>query len=316
VAPARSGEPAPVSRAPVRPHRRLRRRRLIQLAFVAPVVVYVVVMFAYPLVFGVSMSLEDFTFASLATGFAKFAGLSNYRQVFDNPVTWTAIVNTVIYTVITLFFQFGLGLAIASFFNRRFPLSRTLRTLILIPWLLPLIATGTIFRLLFAGSGGLVNRILADLHIIHSPIFWLDSRVSGMAAIIIVSIWAGLPFNTILLYAGLQDVPREIQEAAMVDGANAWQRFRKVTLPLIRPVAAIVLMLGLIYTVKTFDIVILLTNGGPGNATQLLATDAYTQVFSNLQFANGAAIGNILLLFCAIISVIYIWSIRRSERQA
>jgi len=148
------------------------------------------------------------------------------------------------------------------------------------------------------------------------PIFWLDSRVSGMAAIIIVSIWAGLPFNTILLYAGLQDVPREIQEAAMVDGANAWQRFRKVTLPLIRPVAAIVLMLGLIYTVKTFDIVILLTNGGPGNATQLLATDAYTQVFSNLQFAGGAAIGNILLLFCAIISVIYIWSIRRSERQA
>jgi len=305
-----------VNSAPARHLRRRYRRRLIQLAFVGPVIVYVVVMFAYPLVFGVSMSLEAFTFSSLATGFAKWVGLANYRTVFDNPATWTAIVNTVIYTAITLFFQFGLGLAIASFFNRRFPLSRTLRTLILIPWLLPLIATGTIFRLLFAGNGGLVNRLLTDLHIIHSPIFWLDSRVSGMAAIIIVSIWAGLPFNTILLYAGLQDVPREIQEAAMVDGANAWQRFRKVTLPLIRPVAAIVLMLGLIYTVKTFDIVILLTNGGPGNATQLLATDAYTQVFSNLQFAGGAAIGNILLLFCAIISVIYIWSIRRSERQA
>jgi multiple sugar transport system permease protein len=288
-----------------------RRRRLMLLQFVliAPAVAYVVAMFAYPLVYGVTMSLENFTFAALVHGSGPFSGLANYRTVIHDPVTGTAVINTLIYTTASIFLQFTIGLGLAVFFNRQFPLSRMLRSMLLVPWLIPLVASGTIFSLLFSGSG-YVNHVLLTLHIIHQPIYWLDSRVSAMAVIILVSVWAGIPFFALLLYSGLQDVPVDLIEAAALDGAGPPKRFRYVTLPLLRPVIAIVLMLGLIYTVKTFDIVIVLTSGGPGNATQLLSTDAYTQAFTDFSFGPGAAIGNLLLVFCTIVAIIYIRSVR------
>ena len=288
---------------------RSRRLALLQLLLVGPAVIYVVAMFAYPLIYGVTMSLENYTFASLVHGSGPFDGLANYRTVIHDPVTGTAAINTVIYTTASIALQFSIGLGLAVFFNRRFPLSGFLRSMLLVPWLIPLVASGTIFSLLFAGNG-YVNHVLLTLHIVHHPVYWLDGRISAMAVIIIVSIWAGIPFNAVLLYSGLQDVPAELIEAAALDGAGPPKRFRYVTLPLLRPVIAIVLMLGLIYTVKTFDIVIVLTSGGPGNATQLLSTDAYTQAFTDFSFGPGAAIGNLLLVFCTIVAIIYIRTVR------
>lgn len=272
---------------------------------------YALIFFAYPLIFGVRMSFENYGFAALVHGGGPFNGLTNYRQAVDDSVLKTALRNTVLFTVLSVVFQLGLGLAIAMLLNQRFFLAGILRRFVLVPWLIPLLAVGTVFSLLFGDQGGFINTELQQLGIISHPVAWLIDPTPAIASIIIVNIWAGLPFNIIVLHSGLQDIDGIYYEAARIDGAGAWQRFRQITLPLLRPVLLIVLMLGIIYTVKAFDIVIVMTNGGPNNATQLLSTWAYTQTFSNFNFGQGAAIGNILLVISMVIAMFYLRSLRR-----
>jgi len=218
--------------------------------------------------------------------------------------------------VVSIIFQFSIGLAVASYFNRRFFLSRFLRSLIIVPWLFPPIASATIFSIMFAGQGGIIDEVLRSLHLIGSPIFWFDSSFKAMFVIILVNIWIGIPFNAVLLYSGLQDIPDDLREAAALDGAGPWKRFRYVTLPLLRPVALIVIMLGIIYTVKTFDTVVLLTNGGPDNGSQLMSTWAYQLAFTNFQTGQGAAVGDMLFIFCMIVAFFYIRATRREVVMA
>lgn len=293
--------------------RRARRPHAVLLAFVLPALVYVIIFFAYPLVYGITMSVERLGFIA---GSGPFVGLHNYKVEISDPVTRTALMNTGIFLVASVVFQFGIGLFIASYFNRSFFLSKFLRSLIIIPWLFPPIASATIFSIIFAGQGGIVDETLRSLHLISSPIFWFDSSFKAMFVIILVNVWIGVPFNAVLLYSGLQDIPNDLREAAALDGAGPWQRFRYVTVPLIRPVALIVIMLGIIYTVKTFDTVILLTNGGPDNGSQLMSTWAYTLAFTNFQTGQGAAVGDMLFFFCMIVAFLYIRAIRHEVVMA
>jgi multiple sugar transport system permease protein len=269
---------------------------------------YVIIFFAYPLAYGITMSLEKIGFIASS---GPFVGLHNYKQEINDPVTGKALIDTAIFLVASIVFQFAIGLGIASYFNRRFFLSRLLRSLIIIPWLFPPIASGTIFAIMFAGQGGIIDEALHSLHLISSPIFWFDSSFKAMFVITFVNIWIGIPFNAVLLYSGLQDIPGELREAASLDGCGPWQRFRYVTVPLLRPVSLIVIMLGVIYTVKTFDLVIVLTNGGPDNGSQLLSTWVYTLAFQNFQTGEAAAVGNLLFIFCMIIAFFYIRLTRR-----
>lgn len=287
---------------------RLHRRYAILLAFIMPALAYVVIFFAYPLIYGFTMSVEKLGFIA---GSGPFVGLHNYKVEINDPVTRTALMNTAIFLVLSIVFQFGIGLAIASYFNRRFFLAKFLRSLIIIPWLFPPIASATIFSIMFAGQGGIIDEMLHSLHLIHSPIFWFDSSFKAMFVVTVVNIWIGIPFNALLLYSGLQDIPIELREAAALDGAGPWERFRYVTVPLLRPVALIVIMLGIIYTVKTFDTVVLLTNGGPDNGTQLMSTWAYQLAFTNFQTGDGAAVADMLFIFCMILGVAYVRAARR-----
>ena len=284
------------------------RRQALLAAFVLPALAYVVIFFAYPLIYGVTLSLEKIGFIAQS---GPFIGLHNYKEEISDPVTGKALIDTGIFLVASIFFQFTIGLGIASYFNRRFFLSGFLRSLIIIPWLFPPIASGTIFAIMFAGQGGIINETLRSLHLISSPIFWFDSSFKAMFVIIFVNVWIGIPFNAVLLYSGLQDIPDELREAAALDGCGPWQRFRYVTVPLLRPVSLIVIMLGIIYTVKTFDLVIVLTNGGPDNGSQLMSTWAYTLAFQNFQTGQGAAVANMLFVFCMIVAFFYIRATRR-----
>lgn len=285
------------------------RRRVEQitlLAFLVPALLYVILLFAYPLAQGIIISFQNYDFQALAAGGGPFVGVANYVDVLQSPVTIRAIINTAVFTVGSIVFQFLIGLAMAVFFNQRFPASEFIRRLILVPWVMPLVAVGTMFQLVFQTSNGMVNQILQGIGIIHTGIPWLSNGVLAVVAIIIANIWAGVPFNAMLLYSGLQDVPPELLEAANVDGANRLQRFLWVTVPSMWQVILIVLMLGVVYTVKAFDLVIVLTNGGPANESQLMSSWAYTQAFTAFQFGNGTAAGNILLVFCLIVGLIYL----------
>jgi multiple sugar transport system permease protein len=302
---------APVSHRYFRLNRRTM-ERLVLVAFLIPALTYVVLFFAYPLYQDIVISFQDYGFTALASGHGTYVGFANYSAMLNNSTTIRALVNTLVFTVASVVFQFTIGFGMAVYLNRQFAGSGFLRRFILVPWVMPFVVTGTIFSLIFATSNGLANQILESLGVINSPIGWLTSGNLALTAIIIANIWAGVPFNAILLYSGLQDVPSEQLEAAAVDGANGWQRFRRVTVPTMRPVILIVLMLGVVYTVKAFDLVWVLTGGGPANESQLMSTWAYTQAFTTFNFGTGTAVANILLLLTFLIGLSYIY-ISRSD---
>jgi multiple sugar transport system permease protein len=231
--------------------------------------------FVVPIVYNLILSFEQTSPATISSLFAPFAGLSNYKATLIQPVTQSAIARTFIFTAGSLIFQFIIGFSLALLFNLRFPLRRLARSLIIIPWLLPLLITGFIFRFLFQSEAGAINQILGDLHLISHPIGFLTSPGWAFLAILIANVWIGIPFFTVLLYSALQDVPVELKEAAMIDGASGWQRFRYVTLPLLQPIILIVTLFSVIFTFADFQLVYVLTHGGPQNATQLFATYAF-----------------------------------------
>jgi multiple sugar transport system permease protein len=309
-------ETAPPTGAATRTAPRRRRRlpaRWSAVAFIVPAWVYVACFYLYPLVANVRMGFQDYTVSSFYTGKAPFVGLGNYRAVFHDPTFWPTVVNTVLFTAGSLVFQFCLGLALAVFFRRVFPLSGVLRSLLLIPWLLPLIVSGTVWRWMLDNDSGVLNQVLLHLHLISQPVPWLVSTDKSLIAVTLVNIWVGIPFNMVILYGGLQAIPEQLYEAASIDGASAWQRFRRITLPMLRPVTLVVLTLGLIYTIKAFDIIMIVTQGGPAQSSQTLTTYAYDLSFQQLTFGRGAAVGNVLILVAVVFAVVYLRSTRDTE---
>ncbi|WP_062428541.1 carbohydrate ABC transporter permease [Herbidospora daliensis] len=280
-------------------------------AFLAPVVVYLVVFYAYPLYRNVELSLRNYTVRSFVRGDAPFAGFDNYLKVFDDPAFGPALWHTVVFTVVSLVFQFTIGLALALFFVRNFPLSATLRALFLVPWLLPLIVSASTWTWLLNSESGVVNAALGVVGL--GPVNWLTSPDWSLWSVTIANIWIGVPFNLVVLYSGLQAIPASVYEAAALDGANRRQRFWRITFPLLRPVSAITLLLGLVYTLKVFDIIWIMTRGGPSGSSTTFATWSYRLGFGNLvpSFGPGAAVGNLLIVAALVFGLVYVRTLHR-----
>jgi multiple sugar transport system permease protein len=308
------GSPAPRVPAPSRVW--ARRRGLARAAFLVPAVAYVLFAFALPTIYNLILSFQETSPATISSLAAPFAGLSNYKATLLQPTTQSALLRTLEFTAGSLVFQFLIGFGLALLFNVRFPLRGLARSLVIVPWLLPFLITGTIFRFLFQLEGGAVNQILFDLHLIGSPVGFLVSPGWAFVALLITNVWIGVPFFTVLLYSALQDVPAELREAALIDGAGPWHRLTRITLPIIRPVIEVVFVLGFVFTVKVFDVVIGLTQGGPANSTQLIATWAYNLSFQQFSYGDGAALNTVLLLVVAVTAPVYIWLNRESLRKA
>ncbi|PPS67078.1 MULTISPECIES: carbohydrate ABC transporter permease [Streptomyces] len=304
-----------VDRTDASPFRRRQRRRsrLTALAFLAPLALYLAAFYVYPLYRNLDLSLRNYTVRSFVAGDAPFSGLDNFRTVLDDPTFGPAMRHTMIFTFVSIVFQYVAGLALAVFFNRHFRLAGTLRALFLIPWLLPLIVSASTWSWMLNSESGVVNYAL---HLVGvSPVNWLDSPDWALTSVIIANVWIGIPFNLVILYSGLQNIPGELYEAASLDGASAWQQFRRITFPLLRPVSAITLLLGLVYTLKVFDLIWIMTKGGPSDASSTLATWSYQLGFGTLlpKFGPGAAVGNILILIALVFGLLYIRVQRRQE---
>jgi multiple sugar transport system permease protein len=284
---------------------------LIQLTFLLPLFIYVAIFYGYPLFYSLQISLEKYDLQAEITGNAPFIGLANYLAIMRDSTFQSAALHTLLFTVLSLVPQFLIGLGLALFFSRRFPLSRFLRALFLLPWLLPLIVSGTIWKWLFNETNGLIDQTLAAFHLLPTHFGWLTTPGWAMAALIIANIWLGIPFNMVILYSGLQGIAQEFYEAAMIDGATSWQRFRYIILPMLEPVIGIVLMLGLIYTLKVFDLIYVITQGGPANDTQTFATWSYTLSFTQQSFGQGAAQANVILVISLVLALVYL---RLSQR--
>lgn len=307
----------PPERMAVRPRRPRRPRRLdgrwTAWAFLAPVTCYLLAFYAYPLYRNIELSLREYTVRSFVQGGAPFAGLENYRQILTDPTFGPALAHTAVFTGASLAFQFTIGLGLAIFFHQHFPLSRTLRALFLVPWLLPLIVSASTWSWMLNSDAGVVNAALGVIGL--DPVNWLTSPRWSLVSVIIANIWIGVPFNLVLLYSGLQAIPTTVQEAAALDGVTGWQRFRHITFPLLRPVSAITLLLGLIYTLKVFDIIWIMTKGGPTDSSTTLATWSYRLGFGSLlpSFGPGAAVGNLLIVLALVAGLGYLRVQRRQQ---
>lgn len=284
--------------------------------FLTPAIAYILFAFATPIVYNVALSFERDSLATIGSINAPWAGFFNYKALFNDQIAQSAIVHTLLFTVGSLAGQFIIGLSLALLFSSRFPGRTIARSLVIVPWLVPLIVTGVIFRLLFQQEGGAVNQVLVDIGLIHTPIDWLGSPSYALLTVTIANIWLGVPFFTLLLYSALQEVPAEVKEAAMIDGAGPWMRLRLITIPMILPVIEITFILGFVFTVKVFDLVIGMTGGGPANATQLISTWSYTLGFQEFNFGEAAALNNVLLVAALICAPLYLLLSRDQLRHS
>ncbi|MFC7374654.1 MULTISPECIES: carbohydrate ABC transporter permease [unclassified Brachybacterium] len=302
--------------APRTPRRRRHRGDLmVRYAFIAPAALYMVLFFGYPIIKNVVMSFQNYDFATFFNGQAPFVGLDNYAATFSDPIFLRALGNTGLFTVGSIIGQFVLGMCLALYFRKKFPLSGFLRSLLLLPWLLPMIVSAAVWRWILEQDNGALNEFLTGIGLISDPIPWLNSSDTALIAVIIVNIWLGIPFNVVLLYSGLQSIPDELYEAGQLDGATGWTSFWNITLPMLRPVVSVVLLLGVIYTIKVLDLIIGLTGGGPANATQTLATRSYEMSFVEFDFGQGAALSNILILIALAFSLVYLRANAGAEKN-
>lgn len=291
--------------------RRHRAEQYTKILFVIPAALMMVALFGYPVIKNLTMSFQDYGLKTFFTGKAPFVGLENYVAAVTDPVFSKALANTAIFTLASILCQFVIGMLLALFFHKNFPLSGVLRALFLLPWLIPLIVASATWKSILDQDTGILNVFLQTIGIIDAPIPWLSSPEVALIAVILVNIWIGIPFNLTLLYSGLQDIPDELYEAGALDGATGWRAFWHITWPNLRAVVGVVLMLGVIYTLKVIDIILGLTNGGPANATHTIATQSYQRSFVEFKFGQGAALSNILILISLVFAVIYLRSTRR-----
>jgi multiple sugar transport system permease protein len=288
--------------------------KLTKYLFVLPALLFMVAFIGYPIIYNIILSLRNVSTMTFKIG-SQFIGFENYIKLFQDPdrVLNISIFNTFFYTIVCLFFQFSIGFAFAIFFAMKFKLATFLRGLTMIAWMVPMTITAMMYKYMLSPSGGLVNQILMSLHLIKAPLQWLIDGKTAMWGVIIANIWVGVPFNMILLATGITTIPDSVYESASIDGANFLQKFFWITVPMIRPAIMSVLTLGFIFTFKVFDLIFIMTNGGPMNATEVLSTFAYRQSFVDFNFSKGAAVSNVLFIILLCVGFIYLRLTRKNE---
>lgn len=281
--------------------------------FIIPAFVFIAVFMIYPIIYNIVMSFKDVTIQNLISGDQKFVGFENFKMIFSDKYFWGAFQNTFLFLIFCLTFQFLFGFAFALFFNQKFRGSKWMRAILLIAWMNPIIITGTIYKWLMAGDGGIFNYILMTLGFISEPINFLSSPDTALGSVIFANIWVGIPFNMVILLSGLQDIPEDIYESAAIDGAGAFRKFWNLTLPMMRPTILVLLLLGFIYTFKVFDIIYAMTGGGPANSSQIMPYYSYELAFKMFKFGQGAAVSTVSFAIILGFAAIYVYLSKKEE---
>ncbi|WP_235448845.1 carbohydrate ABC transporter permease [Streptomyces sioyaensis] len=286
---------------------------------VAPVVLVIGVIIGYPLVRGVFLSLTDANEANVERNIGvnhlpatyKFTGLDNYKAVLTDGVFWDRLGWTVTWTVACVSITFLTGLALANMLNRSLRGRTVYRLALILPWAIPAFISVFTWRMLYNEKNGILNKLLAGGGIDAVP--WLNDPTWAKLSVIAVNVWLGVPFMLVALLGGLQSIPGELYEAAEMDGASAWQRFRHITIPGLRAVSSTVILLSTIWTFNMFPVIFLLTRGGPGDATEILVTYAYRLSFvdSPRNFSESAAWGVLILVLLSAVAVVYRRALRK-----
>jgi ABC-type sugar transport system permease subunit len=266
----------------------------------------------YPVLLGLWLSFRDTTLASPTD---TFIGLGNYRQIVSDGQFWNAWIHTIQFTSASTLLETSLGLMIALVLTERFRGRGIVRAAMLVPWAIPTVVTSKMFGWLFDGQNGIVNYLLRSVGLLQHNVNWYGSPDFALATIIIADVWKTTPFMALLLLAGLQTIPDSLAEASVIDGANAWQRFWYVRLPLLTPTLLIASMFRALDAFRIFDLVYVLTGGGPADATEVLSTFTYKNLFSALQVGYGSTLSTIMFITEIVIAVIFGVFLLRKMRE-
>jgi multiple sugar transport system permease protein len=289
--------------------RLLEDERWLALVLLLPTVLLLAVFIAYPFAIGVELSVTD---AKVGVP-GNFVGLHNFAVLANDSIFRTAVWNTFVYTGVTTVFKLALGLWLALLLNRHFKGKALTRAFVLLPFIIPTVLSTFAWKWMFDPTFSVINWTLFQLGLIHGRINWLGDPGLAMVSIIIVNVWRGVPFYAISLLAGLQTISPELHEAAAIDGARPWQRFWHVTWPLLLPVTMVVVLFSIIQTFADFQLVYVLTGGGPANSTQLFATYAYQIGVGTGLLSQGAAISLAMFPVLLIVVIVQLLYIRRVE---
>jgi multiple sugar transport system permease protein len=269
-----------------------------------PSLLLVAAVIVYPVLSGIALSFQR---AQLnrpdRTG---FIGLKHYIDLFQDSVFLQALGNTATWVTAGVVIQFALGLLLALCLNTNLRGMKIARVLLLLPWILPTVVAGNMWALMLDSRLGVINDVLVKMGLMTSYKAWFADPKSAFLMVLVVALWQGFPFFTLLLLAGLQGIPDDLYEAAAVDGANRWSRFAYITLPMLRPVIVAVVVLRTIGLVNSPDLIVILTTGGPGHATEILSSYAFLTAYAQLDFGYAGAISVVMLLVLMFFTVIYV----------
>lgn len=277
---------------------------------ILPTLILIGLVIVYPLIEAVLLSFTNRTFINPNP---DFIGLANYTRIFESAQFRDVVVNSFGWTIAVVGGQFVVGLAVALLFNQHFRGRGLVRSLIVIPWVTPGVIAALLWRLLYEPQLGIINGALAAIGIQNPTIPWLAQGSTAMLAVIIAAIWKGAPFSVVMYLAALQNVSEDLMDAAKVDGANAWARLRHVILPEIMPIVRVTLLLTTVATFNYFDLIYIMTGGGPLRATHIFPTWIYDQAFTQARTGLAAAYGIVSTLILLVFAVIYLRELNKRK---
>ncbi|MGH9063409.1 MAG: carbohydrate ABC transporter permease [Acidimicrobiales bacterium] len=284
---------------------RLRADRRLGYALVAPAVVLLLFVTAFPLVYNLVNSFRHVDLSNASAGHG-FAGVSNYAQLFSTPGFVGALVRTVVFTAISVAIETVVALALALMLNKSFRGRGLVRAAILIPWAVPTVVSATLWKTMFDPRSGFVDYLLGAVHLPGAHLTWLAGTWTSWTAIFVADAWKNVPFIAIILLAGLQVIPGDVYEAARIDGASAWQAFRRMTMPLLKPALLVALIFRTLQAFLIFDVIYIMTGGGPGTTTETLSYLNWKAFLVDTNFGFGGAVSIALVVMSLIIAAIYV----------
>jgi multiple sugar transport system permease protein len=281
------------------------------LLFMLPAAAFLLCFLTYPLGLGVWLGFTDARIGRAG----QWIGVENYAWLFDDPVFWLSVFNTLVYTLVASILKFALGLWLALILNKHLPYKTFFRAIILLPWVVPTVLSALAFWWIFDSQFSIISWVLKDWGLIENNINFLGDPWNARLSVIAANVWRGIPFVAISLLAGLQTIPQSLNEAAALDGATSWQRFRRITLPLLTPIIAVVMTFSVLFTFTDFQLIYVLTRGGPVNATHLMATLSFQRAIPGGQLGEGAAIAVAMIPFLLAAILFSFFGLQRRKWQ-
>jgi multiple sugar transport system permease protein len=306
---AAASRPAALARRPL--VELLDNRNVLSVLCMLPAAALLLTFLTYPLGLGIWLGFTDTKIGRAGV----FVGLENYLSLFDDGVFWLTVFNTLLYTSVATVLKFGLGLYLALLLNNHLPFKAILRAIILLPWIVPTVLSAIAFWWIYDAQFSILSYMLQKLGLIDQYIDFLGKPNNARASLIAANVWRGIPFVAICLLAGLQTISPSLYEAAALDGASSWQRFRHVTVPMLMPILSIVLTFSVLFTFTDFQLIYAITRGGPVNSTHLMATLAFQRAIPGGQLGEGAAIATAMIPFLVAATLSSYFGLQRRKWQ-